>query len=44
MSWFNRKPHPKNPPLHVPQKSSPASEKMLEKTKEQVKLPKQHNS
>jgi hypothetical protein len=37
MSWFNRKPRPKNPPVLIPKHSSPVSEKRLNKTKEAVR-------
>jgi hypothetical protein len=33
MSWYNRKPVPKNPPKSVPYRTSPATEKKLEESK-----------
>lgn len=38
MSWFNRAPRPKNPPGAPPPKhSSPAAERVLKETKDQVR-------
>jgi hypothetical protein len=38
MSWFNRKPRPKNPPsIPHPKKSSPSTEKYVKEMKEQVR-------
>lgn len=38
MSWFNRAPRPKNPPLSAPPKHfSPIGEQVLKETKRQVR-------
>jgi hypothetical protein len=37
MSWFNRRPSPKNPPVAPPKASSPISEKYLKEMKEAVR-------
>ena len=38
MSWFNRAPRPKNPPSAPPPKHfSPAAERLLEESKQQVR-------
>ena len=37
MSWFNRKPKPKNPPQYPsPKNFSPATERLLKETKQAV--------
>jgi hypothetical protein len=33
MSWFNRSPRIKEPTKHIPHRTSPASEKMLDEAK-----------
>ena len=38
MSWFNKKPRPKNPPQHLSAKNlSPATERKMKETKERVR-------
>jgi hypothetical protein len=38
MSWFNRKPRPKNPPANFsPKHVSPATQRKLEETKQTVR-------
>jgi hypothetical protein len=38
MSWYNRKPRPKNPPAVIsPKNSSPAAEKYLKEIKDTVR-------
>jgi len=43
MSWFNRKPRPKNPPQHLSAKNlSPTTERVMKETKERVRTPKEN--
>jgi hypothetical protein len=37
MSWFKRKPAPKNPPEHIARRNSPTVERLLKETKEATK-------
>ena len=38
MSWFNRKPRPKNPPQHLSAKNlTPATERKMREAKERVR-------
>ena len=38
MSWFNRKPRPRNPPQHLSAKNlSPTTERVMKETKERVR-------
>jgi hypothetical protein len=43
MSWFNRKPRPKNPPQHLSAKNlTPATERKMREVKERVRTPKEN--
>jgi len=43
MSWFNRKPRPKNSPQVLgPKTSSPATERRMKEVKERVRTPKEN--
>jgi len=42
MSWFNRKPKPKNPPQNLSAKNlTPATERRMKQAKDQVRTPKE---
>jgi hypothetical protein len=42
MSWFNRKPRPRNPPQNLSAKNlTPATERRLREAKERVRTPKE---
>ena len=42
MSWFNKKPRPKNPPPHLsPKNLSPATERKMKEAKDRVRTPKE---
>jgi hypothetical protein len=43
MSWFNKKPRPKNPPQHLSAKNlTPVTERKLQEAKERVRTPKEN--
>ena len=42
MSWFKRKPTPKSPKHTVTHRTSPTTERLLKKTKEDTKTANQH--